>query len=69
MLALYKRNILMLSVKNHWFPILLSKELKNKPISTKIFGIPIVCFRNQSGEARILLDVCPYQATSLDKME
>ncbi len=55
----------MLSVKNHWFPILLSKELKNKPISTKIFGIPIVCFRNQSGEARTLLDVCPHQATSL----
>lgn len=55
----------MLSVKNHWFPILLSKELKNKPISTKIFGIPLVCFRNQSGEARTLLDVCPHQATSL----
>ena len=55
----------MLSVKNHWFPILLSKELKNKPRATKIFGIPIVCFRNQSGEARTLLDVCPHQATSL----
>lgn len=52
-------------VKNFWFPILLSKELKNKPIAAKIFGIPIVCFRDRSGTARTLLDLCPHQAASL----
>jgi phenylpropionate dioxygenase-like ring-hydroxylating dioxygenase large terminal subunit len=50
---------------NRWYGILLSKNLKTKPKKIKRFGLDLVLFRDSSGIASCLVDVCPHRGVEL----
>lgn len=50
-------------MRNAWYPILLSNELKTGRVHpTKIFGDPVVLFRAQGGPPACFLDSCPHRS-------
>jgi phenylpropionate dioxygenase-like ring-hydroxylating dioxygenase large terminal subunit len=50
---------------NHWFVACLSRELRDRPISRTIMGIPMVLFRDDQGRPGALLDRCPHRNVPL----
>ena len=48
-------------VRQHWFPIALSKSLTAAPIAREFFGAPVVLARAQEGEVLALEDRCPHR--------
>ncbi|MEZ4391616.1 MAG: Rieske 2Fe-2S domain-containing protein [Polyangiales bacterium] len=48
-----------------WYVLAASSELRAKPLSRTVFDLPIVLFRDASGEARALLDRCPHRNVAL----
>jgi phenylpropionate dioxygenase-like ring-hydroxylating dioxygenase large terminal subunit len=52
-------------MKNYWYAAVRSTELKDKPLSCKILGEPLVLFRNAEGKAGILADRCPHRNVTL----
>jgi vanillate O-demethylase monooxygenase subunit len=52
---------------NHWHPVLLSKDLKKKPISIKLCGQEIVLFRTEKENIGALEDICPHRRMRLSE--
>lgn len=52
-------------VTEAWYVACTLKELKTKPLSKTILGIPMVIFRGASGEVGALLDRCPHRNVPL----
>ena len=50
---------------DHWNPVLLSRELKRKPVCIKLDGRSIALFREGSGKVGGVADVCPHRRMSL----
>lgn len=50
---------------DHWHPVLLSKDLGNKPVGVRLCGQDIVVFRTESGGLGALEDVCPHRRMRL----
>lgn len=48
-----------------WYVLASGSELRQKPLSRKLFDLPIVLFRDASGAARALLDRCPHRNVAL----
>jgi phenylpropionate dioxygenase-like ring-hydroxylating dioxygenase large terminal subunit len=44
-----------------WYVACLSRELGQRPLSSTIHGIPLVLFRDASGQPRAFLDRCPHR--------
>jgi phenylpropionate dioxygenase-like ring-hydroxylating dioxygenase large terminal subunit len=55
------------NVQEKWFKVCKSKDLKDKPLSKKINGIPIVFFRGKEGKVGALLDRCPHRNIPMSK--
>ncbi|MFT3772939.1 MAG: aromatic ring-hydroxylating dioxygenase subunit alpha [Minicystis sp.] len=49
----------------HWFIAATSRELRDEPLGTTLFGTPIVLFRGEGGRAGALLDRCPHRNVPL----
>lgn len=49
----------------HWYVLATSAELREKPLSRTLFGVPIALFRDGHGAARALLDRCPHRNVAL----
>jgi phenylpropionate dioxygenase-like ring-hydroxylating dioxygenase large terminal subunit len=49
----------------HWFIAATSRELRDRPLPTTLFGTPIVLFRGEGGRAGALLDRCPHRNVPL----
>jgi len=50
---------------DHWHPVLLSRELKEKPVGVRVCGKDIVVFRGERGQVGALLDSCPHRRMRL----
>jgi phenylpropionate dioxygenase-like ring-hydroxylating dioxygenase large terminal subunit len=50
---------------DHWHPVLLSRELRDKPVSVRLCGKDIVLFRGDNGQVGALLDHCPHRRMRL----
>lgn len=51
---------------NFWYPVARSEEVvDNKPLPVKIFGLPLVAFRDTVGEAHVLSDTCVHRGGAL----
>jgi phenylpropionate dioxygenase-like ring-hydroxylating dioxygenase large terminal subunit len=48
-------------VLDHWYVACESAELRDQPKAFKLFGIPLVLFRNARGEATTLIDRCAHR--------
>ena len=51
--------------KNYWYIVCLSKELKQQPVSVRLWDTPLVLFRDSSGKAHCLLDRCAHRNVPL----
>jgi vanillate O-demethylase monooxygenase subunit len=49
----------------HWHPVLLSEELRKKPVSVQLAGQHLVLFRTPSGAVSALLDRCAHRGMRL----
>ncbi len=52
---------------NHWHPVLLSKNIKQKPVGIKLCGQEIAVFRTQSGKIGAIEDICSHRKMRLSK--
>ncbi|MDY7232696.1 Rieske 2Fe-2S domain-containing protein [Hyalangium rubrum] len=53
-------------MRDAWYPVLLSKELPGgQPLPVKLFGDPLVLFRDESGQPACFLDACPHRFVPL----
>ncbi|HEY5959605.1 MAG TPA: aromatic ring-hydroxylating dioxygenase subunit alpha, partial [Polyangiaceae bacterium] len=50
---------------NYWYPVALSKALRNEPIASQLLEIPLVVYRTRDGQAAALLDRCPHRNVPL----
>lgn len=48
-----------------WYVLATSDELRTTPLSRKLWGIPLVVFRDGTGRAGVLLDRCPHRNVPL----
>ncbi len=53
------------SLPGHWFICATAKELRQRPIAKTLLGIPLVLFRDESGQPAALLDRCPHRNVPL----
>lgn len=51
-------------LRNYWYPVFKSRQLRRKPIAVKLFGENVVFVRDQ-GRAYALADHCPHRGTPL----
>src|SRR5262245_9312355 len=51
-------------LRNYWYPIMLSRHLRKKPVAAQVFGEEIVLVRDR-GRAYALIDRCPHRGTPL----
>lgn len=49
----------------HWHPVVLSRELNEKPLGVRLNGEEIVLFRTRAGAAGALQDQCPHRRMRL----
>lgn len=54
-------------IQDKWFRICKSEDLKEKPLSKKINGIPLAVFRGEGGKVGVLLDRCPHRNIQMSK--
>jgi phenylpropionate dioxygenase-like ring-hydroxylating dioxygenase large terminal subunit len=55
-----------LGYRNYWYPALLSRELRNKPVKLTLLGDNVVAFRDRkAGKVIALADRCPHRQASL----
>jgi phenylpropionate dioxygenase-like ring-hydroxylating dioxygenase large terminal subunit len=50
---------------DHWHPVLLSKELRRRPVAASLAGREVVVFRTASGKIGVLEDSCPHRHVRL----
>src|SRR5262245_48136660 len=56
-----------MAMLDHWHPVLLSKQLKKKPVGVRLCGREIVLFRGPEGQPAALNDVCPHRRMRLSR--
>jgi phenylpropionate dioxygenase-like ring-hydroxylating dioxygenase large terminal subunit len=54
-----------MAILDHWHPIFLSSDLKNKPVAVRLAGREIVLFRTGPKTVGALDDVCPHRRMRL----
>lgn len=54
-----------MAVLDHWHPVLLSRDLRKKPVSVRLAGQDIALFRTASGRIGALEDYCPHRRMKL----
>lgn len=54
-------------IEDKWYRVCKSEDLKDKPLSKKINGIPVAVFRGEGGKVGILLDRCPHRNIQMSK--
>lgn len=54
-------------IQDKWYRVCKSNDLKDKPLSKKINGIPVVLFRGDEGKVGVLLDRCPHRNIPMSK--
>jgi phenylpropionate dioxygenase-like ring-hydroxylating dioxygenase large terminal subunit len=54
-----------LNLAASWYIALSSKELKAKPVALKLFGLPLVAWRDGSGSPVVMPRYCPHMGASL----
>ncbi len=52
-------------VVDAWYIVATSDELKDKPLSRRLYGTPLVVFRDGSGQPGVLLDRCAHRNVPL----
>lgn len=52
-------------IKNQWYCILESSEIKNKPIGVLRLGLRLVIFRDSKGNVVCISDICAHRGASL----
>lgn len=52
-------------IRNQWYAILTSKEIKNKPVGIKRLNMDIVLFRDENGEVHGFYDQCSHRGAQL----
>lgn len=52
-------------LKNVWYVAALSTELADTPLARRICSLPVVLYRQQSGEPAALIDRCPHRFVPL----
>lgn len=52
---------------NHWHPLILSKKVKNKPISVSILSEELVVFRDSRNQVHVLKNQCPHRRMRLSE--
>jgi phenylpropionate dioxygenase-like ring-hydroxylating dioxygenase large terminal subunit len=50
---------------NFWYPVVLSKDLEDKPRLVKILSLDFAAFRDADGKAHLVSNVCPHRGGSL----
>jgi phenylpropionate dioxygenase-like ring-hydroxylating dioxygenase large terminal subunit len=65
LLGLKKGHASVVHIPGHWFIACRSRELRHKPLATKLFGTPLALFRDKQGVAGALLDRCPHRNVPL----
>ncbi len=54
-------------IRNQWYAILTSKEVKNKPVGIKRLSMDIVLFRDKDGNVHGFYDQCSHRGAKLSK--
>lgn len=54
-------------LKNHWYAVLDSKELKQRPVKAERLGDFLVFWRDSQGKAHVQQDRCPHLGASLSQ--
>lgn len=52
---------------NHWHPLILSKNLKNKPKAIKLLSEEVVAFRDENKKVHVLKNECPHRRMALSE--
>ncbi|MDI3472271.1 MAG: hypothetical protein PWQ20_426 [Thermotogaceae bacterium] len=52
-------------IKNHWYVVLSSKEVKNKPVGVTRFGEKLAFWRDSSGGINCISDICCHRGASI----
>lgn len=52
-------------VRDHWYILCRSKELRDKPLARTLLGTPLVLFRDERGAPAAVLDRCPHRNVPL----
>lgn len=50
---------------NFWYPAEESKNVTNEPLKTQMLGLPFVLWRDESGKARCVSNICTHRGGSL----
>ena len=48
-----------------WWPVALSRQLRQQPVACTLHGLPLVVFRDADGVAAVLPDRCPHRFAPL----
>jgi phenylpropionate dioxygenase-like ring-hydroxylating dioxygenase large terminal subunit len=50
---------------DHWQPVLLSRELRQKPVGVTVANTPIALFRTSNNQIAAVSDICPHRRLKL----
>lgn len=53
------------AVVDAWYLLARSKEIRSRPVSAMLRGVPLVLFRSAGGQAAALVDSCPHRGVPL----
>ncbi len=53
-------------IRNQWYVVLESKEVRKKPIGVTRIGEKLVFWRNKSGKIQCAVDRCPHRGVALN---
>jgi vanillate O-demethylase monooxygenase subunit len=56
-----------MSVLDHWHPVLLSRQLRAKPVGVRLAGRTLVLFRDNEHRIGALEDICPHRRMRLSR--
>ena len=60
-----RRLIPPLGLREYWYPALVEKQVKSKPVGLKMLGTDLVFFRGGDDRVKALWNVCPHRGGSL----
>ncbi len=54
-----------MSLMDHWQPVLLDAQVRDKPVAVRLCDHQLVVFKTQSGQLGVLDDMCPHRRMKL----
>ena len=54
----------LLGLRNYWYPVMFSRDLKVKPVAQRLLGDDLVLFR-ANGQVCVFANRCPHRGTPL----